>query len=96
MAGQTETSARLSRIENKVDKLVDVVAQLSRIEERSANQQLALIRINKRLDIYEDRIESMEIADAEEKGGRTAYKWLGGIIIAVTSVIIGYLKGGGS
>jgi len=87
---------RLERIEGKVDKLTDIVAQLSIIEERSANQQAALNRVGIRLDLYETRIETIELTNAEMRGGKTAYRWLGGIIIGLTGLLVGFFKGGGT
>jgi len=83
------TTARLLRMEDKLDKLVDVVAQLARIEERSSNQQEAQSRADKRIDNHETRLEKMEIIHAVNTGITKSAKWLWMFLMAVGGYFLG-------
>ena len=76
-------------MENKIDQLVEIAAQLSRIEERSSNQQNALERIGRRLDNLEERLEITEGNMNLAMGGKKALMWVGGIVIASAGFFIG-------
>lgn len=52
---------RLSRIEDKVDKLVDAMTMLVRIDEKIASHQSGMKRFGVRLDNLEERVESIEV-----------------------------------
>lgn len=51
---------RLTRIEDKVDKLVDAMTQLVRFEEKIASHQTGMERFGFRLDDIEQRLEVIE------------------------------------
>ena len=51
---------RLTRIETKVDRLVDAMTQLVRLEERIASHQTGMERFGFRLDDTEQRLEVIE------------------------------------
>lgn len=54
------TEERLSRIESKVDKLVDAMAELIRFEEKMAQCKQDMDRIQFRQDDLETRVEEIE------------------------------------
>jgi len=51
---------RLDRIENKLDKLTEVVAAMVRLEEKLASHQGGMERFGFRLDDIEERVEQIE------------------------------------
>jgi hypothetical protein len=55
---------RLDRLENKIDKLVDVIASMARVEEKIVGQDARLKRHEFRLDENERKIE--EVGEATQ------------------------------
>lgn len=57
-----EVEKRFDRLEVKIDKLTDVVADLARMEERLVSQSERMTRIESRVDTVENGL--LELADA--------------------------------
>jgi tetrahydromethanopterin S-methyltransferase subunit G len=60
----TDVVKRLDRLENKIDKLVDVIASMARVEEKIVGQDARLKRHEFRLDENERKIE--EVGEATQ------------------------------
>jgi len=84
---------RLERMEAKIDRLVEITATLSRIEETTSNQRHQISRIVKRLDEQEDEIRDLVQEDAKATGAKSALRWLAGALVSVIGVAIGWLSG---
>jgi len=54
-----ETNRRLERVEEKIDRLTEVLTSVARIEEQIVGQNARLKRHEFRLDENEDKIESV-------------------------------------
>lgn len=80
----------LDKHDEKLDKLTEIVANLSRIEERSVNQHELLERLVTRLDDIEVRTERIERESAHTIGGRKVLMWLGSMLIASIGILVGY------
>ena len=80
----------LDKHDEKLDKLTEIVANLSRIEERSVNQHELLERVVTRLDDIEVRTERLEREMSQSIGGRKVLLWLGSALIGVIGIFAGY------
>ena len=58
------TEGRLARIEEKLDKLTDVVVQLATVEERQVALNEGLKRLGGRVDDHESRLRPLEKSTA--------------------------------
>lgn len=78
---------RLSRIEEKLDKLADAVVSLARMEER-------MLTIFKRIEVYETRQEQLEqrVTDIElqDAGKNSIYKILDKGVWLVLGVAVAF------
>lgn len=78
---------RLSRIEEKLDKLADAVVSLARMEER-------MLTIFKRIEVYETRQEQLEqrVTDIElqDAGKNSIYKILDKGVWLVIGVAVAF------
>ncbi len=59
-----QVAKRFDRLETKIDKLVDVMASMARVEERLVGQDARLKRHEFRLDASEKKID--EVAEATQ------------------------------
>ena len=83
---------RLTRIEDKVDKLVDAMTQLVRFEEKIASHQTGMERFGFRLDDIEQRLEVIEkvmpLINLLLKGtGKVGLAIMIAVALAITSLV---------
>ena len=62
------TEQRLTRIEQKLDKVSETLSQLARIDERQSGFEARLNRHEKRLDLIEDDVRVTDTALAKMTG----------------------------
>jgi hypothetical protein len=74
---------RLLRIENKLDKIQEVLVSMARIEERQANNEGLTQIILEKLERYSGRIEKIERTVSQNSLWTGALSKLGWMIVAV-------------
>ncbi len=83
-----EVSKRFDRLENKIDKLADVMATMARVEEQISGQNARLKRHEWRLDENERKIEEV----AENVATNTMVAKVGqGIVASLWAGFVGFI-----
>lgn len=81
---------RLERMEDKIDKLVEITGQLSRIEEISSNQREQIARLVIRVDQQEDFVRELLELHAQTTGSKKALQWIIATIVGLGGIIAGW------
>ena len=84
------TEKRLTRIEEKLDKVSETLTQLARIDERQSGFETRLNRHEKRLDLIEDDVRVTDTALAKMAGKGLLFErgaWI--VFAAVLSLATG-------
>lgn len=76
------TDNRLLRIENKLDKIQEVLVSMARIEERQANNEELTQIILKKLERFAGRVEKIEAAVSQNSVWTGAFAKVGWLIVA--------------
>ena len=82
------TEQRLTRIEEKLDKVSETLSQLARIDERQSGFELRLQRHEKRLDQIEDDVRVTDTAMAKMTGKGILIERAGWIIFAAAATLV--------
>jgi len=82
---------RLDRIENKIDKLVEVVASLARLEERMDAVVQRVDRHEYRLDDQEQHTESLTEKVNENTSSRNALERFVWLVVAAIASTVAYM-----
>lgn len=82
---------RLERMEDKIDKLVEITGQLSRIEEISSNQREQIARLVIRVDQQEDFVRELLELHAQTTGSKKAFQWIVATLVALGGIMAGWL-----
>tara|TARA_A200000159_G_scaffold133874_1_gene132156 strand:- start:1655 stop:1933 length:279 start_codon:yes stop_codon:yes gene_type:complete len=82
---------RLDRIENKIDKLVEVVASLARLEERMDAVVQRVDRHEYRLDDQEQHTESLTEKVSENTSSRNALERFVWLVVAAIASTVAYM-----
>lgn len=82
------TEQRLTRIEEKLDKVSETLSQLARIDERQSGFELRLQRHEKRLDQIEDDVRVTDTAMAKMTGKGILIERAGWIIFAAAASLV--------
>ena len=82
------TEKRLTRIEEKLDKVSETLTQLARIDERQSGFETRLNRHEKRLDLIEDDIRLTDNALAKMTGKGLLVERAGWIVFAAAAALI--------
>lgn len=82
---------RLDRIENKIDKLVEVVASLARLEERMDAVVQRVDRHEYRLDDQEQHTESLTEKVNENTSSRNTLERFVWLVVAAIASTVAYM-----
>mgnify|MGYP001461632295 CR=1 FL=1 len=89
-ASSTLMHNRLERMEDKIDKLVEITGQLSRIEEISSNQREQIARLVIRVDQQEDFVRELLELHAQTTGSKKAFQWIVATVVAFAGIVVGW------
>ena len=87
----TMMEERFSQHDSKLDKIIDVLSDVKRLEEMIVNISRQQVRLIARADNAEDRIEEIEKCKAAEKGSRRAIAIAYQVTIAILTLAVAYI-----
>tara|TARA_R110000824_G_scaffold82382_3_gene206480 strand:- start:3208 stop:3498 length:291 start_codon:yes stop_codon:yes gene_type:complete len=90
MMQNNDTVSRLTRIENKVDRMTESLVMVARVEERIATMLSSMTEVTKRLNRHSERLDVLEVETVKSQSvgrifGRVA--WI--VLTATVGVLVG-------